>query len=65
MVKLDRSNNLYIQNTQIKECDNSKTLSEAFISNGDELILTYKNISSNQRKLNMLFSDNTMTPEAE
>jgi hypothetical protein len=27
--------------------------------------MTYKNISSNYRKLNMLFSDNSLTPEAE
>lgn len=62
LVKLEK---VGISTKEFKDSENSKRLSEMKIANGDKLNVTAKMSSSLIIKMNLLFSDQTLTPEAE
>lgn len=52
-------------NKHFKDSDNSKRVVEVGITNGDILNISSKMASSSIVKLNLMFSDQTLTPEAD
>lgn len=62
LIKLEK---VGLTSAEYKDCENSKNLRELKITNDDKFTLTSKMISSMILKLNLLFSDQTLTPEAK
>jgi len=62
LIKLEK---IYLVSKDIKDSENAKTLHELDVRDGDKFKITTKMVSTMLDHMNFMFSDKTLTPEAD